>query len=92
MFTSSEFEYINQCIVTFWGLMIFKTHMYALKPFNSRRVTLMIMGGFFTKSAALARATKNVKKPPDSNVSCRNPVIYNIGMSWSRLLQGAKAL
>ena len=31
-----------------------ETHMDALKPFNSKSVTLTMRGGFFTKFAALA--------------------------------------
>ena len=34
-----EFEYIDQCIGTFWDLMDFKeTHVDALKPFNFKYV------------------------------------------------------
>ena len=52
---SDEFEYIDQCIVTSWGLMDFKRpHMDAYKPFNSKLVTLTMRGGFFTKFSALA--------------------------------------
>ena len=31
-----------------------ETHMDALKPFNSKYVTLTMRGGFFTKFAAMA--------------------------------------
>ena len=52
---SDEFEYIDQCIVTSWGLMDFKRpHMDAYKPFNSKLVTLTMRRGFFTKFSALA--------------------------------------
>ena len=34
IYTSDEFEYIDQCTATLWGLMDFKRpHIDALKPF-----------------------------------------------------------
>ena len=50
---SSEFEYIDQCIVTFWGLMDFKRR--CIKIFNSKYVVnIEDEGSFFTKFTAPA--------------------------------------